>query len=299
MQSEVTLNSLAARSLRSRRVTSMDELKEHGSDDEASDVEWNGDVPDDAKPWCKALHGLITRALGDDCKGSGEPEWWSENDDLFIELEEERREMPRGSLQPFLRQPYHSDIPITEYVTGRNAKVEALLFGTAGEKLGAWEAFTLFYVKPDGAQWRATEVGQKVTVGHYPFDEDAVVARILRATKPGAHGRMQHCYYVLLKVGENFKYAALQHVHTARVTTANVYLRSGGRTLHSRGTHRQPASWLTSRQSPCPLWPRLLLYTSKSSQIKCTGMGSSQRSSARLSTRGVAERVARLSRVTR
>jgi hypothetical protein len=93
----------------------MDELKEHGSDDEASDVEWNGDVPDDAKPWCKALHGLITRALGDDCKGSGEPEWWSENDDLFIELEEERREMPRGSLQPFLRQPYHSGIPITEY----------------------------------------------------------------------------------------------------------------------------------------------------------------------------------------
>ena len=215
LQSEVTLNSLAARSLRSRRVTSMDELKEHGSDDEASDVEWNGDVPDDAKLWCKALHGLITRALGDDCKGSGEPEWWSENDDLFIELEEERREMPRGSLQPFLRQPYHSDIPITEYVTGRNAKVEALLFGTAGEKLGAWEAFTLFYVKPDGAQWRATEVGQKVTVGHYPFDEDAVVARILRATKPGAHGRMQHCYYVLLKVGENFKYAALQHVHGA------------------------------------------------------------------------------------
>ena len=73
----------------------------------------------------------------------------------LIELEEERRGLPRGSLQPFLRQPYLSDLPITEYTTCRNAKVEALLFGS-GEKLGEWEAFTLFYVKPDGAQqWRA------------------------------------------------------------------------------------------------------------------------------------------------
>ena len=53
-----------------------------------------------------------------------------------------------------------------------------------------------------------------MAVGDYPWSEDAVVARILRGTKPGAHGRMQHCYYVLLKVGAGFKYAALQHVHS-------------------------------------------------------------------------------------
>ena len=105
--------------------------------DEASDVDWNGDVPDGAELWCKALHRLITRVLGDDCKSGGEPEWWSENDDLFIELEEERRGLPRGSLQPFLRQPYYNDLPITEYTTCRNAKVEALLFGN-GEQLGDW-----------------------------------------------------------------------------------------------------------------------------------------------------------------
>ena len=40
-----------------------------------------------------------------------------------------------------------------------------------------------------------------------------MVARILRGTKAGARGRPQHCYYVLLKVGMDFKYAALQHVH--------------------------------------------------------------------------------------
>ena len=114
----------------------MDLVQEYSDDDEADELEWNGDVPDDAYPWCKALHRLFTHVLGDDCKSGGEPEWCSENDDLFIELEEERRGLPRGSLQPFLMHPYLSDLPITEYTTCRNAKVEALLFGS-GEKLWA------------------------------------------------------------------------------------------------------------------------------------------------------------------
>jgi hypothetical protein len=109
-----------------------------------------------------------------------------------------------------LRQPYCSEVSITEYTTGRSAKVEGLLFGS-GEKLGEWEAFTLFFVRPGAAQCRSLEVSQKVTVGD--FHKDAMVARILRGTKAGAHGRPQYCYYVLLKVGTDFKYAALQHVH--------------------------------------------------------------------------------------
>ena len=56
-------------------------------------------------------------ALGDDCQSGGEPLWDLSNDDEFIADEEERRGLPPGSLQPFSRQPYQSDVTITEYTT--------------------------------------------------------------------------------------------------------------------------------------------------------------------------------------
>jgi hypothetical protein len=183
---------------------------EDDADGEEEAEEWDGSVPEDVAPWCKGLHRLITRALGDDCQSGGEPWWYLSNDDEFIADEEERRGLPCGSLKPFSRQPYESEVTITEYTTCRNARVDGLLFGS-GEMLGDWEYFTLFYVKPDCGQWRSLEVGQEVQVGKYPFDEDAVVARILRGAKP-AGTKYQHCYYALLKVGGEFQYAALQHV---------------------------------------------------------------------------------------
>ena len=191
----------------------MDLLHEYDDDGSGSDVSWNGDVPDEVPLWCKGLHRLIVQVMGDNFLDGGEPEWWCSCDGEFAEAEEDRRELPRGSLTPLLRQPYQSDVPITEYTTCRNAKVEALLLGS-GQKIGEWTAFTLLYAKPDGDKWRSLEVGQEVMVGAFPFDEAAVVARILRGTKPGSHGRTQHCYYALLKVGAAFQYAALQHVHS-------------------------------------------------------------------------------------
>ena len=193
-------------------------LKEYDSEDESDGgeeaEEWDGSVPDDVPTWCKGLHRLITRALGDDCKSGGEPDWWLSCDDEVIADEEDRRELPPGSLQPFSRQPYESDVPITEYTTCRSARVDGLLF-SSGELLGDWEAYTLFYAAPARGQWRSLEIGQEVQVGKYPFSEDAVVARILRGTKAAGRAteaKTQHCYYVLLKVGSDFKYAALQHV---------------------------------------------------------------------------------------
>ena len=173
-------------------------------------------MPDDADPWCSALHALITRTFGDDCKSHGEPEWWTDNDREFVEGEERRRGLRSGVLEPFVSLPYLSDVSITAYTTGKTAKVCGHLFG-CGEKLGDWEAFTLFYVQPNGGEpRRSLQVGSEVHVGEYPFVEDAVVARILRGTKPAgsaADARMQQCYYVLLKADDGFKYAALQHVH--------------------------------------------------------------------------------------
>ena len=59
---------------------------------------------------------------------------------------------------------------------------DGILFGK--EKLGEWEAFSLFYAVPQKQVLYSLEIGQEVTVGKYPFDQDAVVARILRGTKP-------------------------------------------------------------------------------------------------------------------
>ena len=54
-------------------------------------------------------------------------------------------------------------------------------------------------------------------VGKYPLTIQRGCsgrARILRGTKAAGRAnkaKTQHCYYVLLKVGGDFKYAALQH----------------------------------------------------------------------------------------
>lgn len=69
------------------------------------------------------------------------------------------------------------------------------------------------------------EVGQEVTVGKDPFTEDAVVARILRGTKPAgraAEAKTQICYYVLLKTEKGFQYAALPHVNCVSVCDSGV-----------------------------------------------------------------------------
>lgn len=187
-----------------------------GGGGEAMAAEWEGHVPDDALMWNKALHGLISSVYGDGRATGVEPEWWSENDNLFVELEEERRGLPRGALEPFLRQPYYDTLVTVEYTTGRTARVEAILYGS-GEKLGEWGAFTLFYAKPsDSKQLRSLECGQRVVVGERPHEEQAIVTRILRGTKPAGRAeeaRTQHCYYVMLQVSDAIKYVALQHVH--------------------------------------------------------------------------------------
>ena len=187
--------------------------------DEEDVAAWNGDVPADAPPWCSALHRLITRVLGDECKSGGEPNWWPDNASLFVEDEEERRGLPCGALLPFVYEAYNSDLVIAEYSTGKPA--QGLLI-CSGEKLGEWEVFTTFYVKPKGDELRWLQVDQKVTVGEYPFCEDAVVARIIRGTKAAGRAtqaKTQHCYYVLLQLDTDgsFTYAALQHVHDAGV----------------------------------------------------------------------------------
>ena len=86
----------------------------------------------------------------------------------------------------------------------------------------AWHAIAcslgaplLIYAKPE---WRLRSLvaGQKVHVGENPHAQMAIIARILRGTKPAgkaAEAKTQHCYYVLLQVGQEFEYAALQHIH--------------------------------------------------------------------------------------
>jgi hypothetical protein len=46
---------------------------EDDADGEEEAEEWDGSVPEDVAPWCKGLHRLITRALGDDCQSAV---WW-------------------------------------------------------------------------------------------------------------------------------------------------------------------------------------------------------------------------------
>jgi hypothetical protein len=90
---KVTVTSIAAWSLRSARIISMDTVQEYSDDGRDSAMEWNGDVPEDIYPWMKSLHGLITRAFCDAFVCGGEPEWWCSCDGEFVEAEEDRREL--------------------------------------------------------------------------------------------------------------------------------------------------------------------------------------------------------------
>ena len=99
--------------------------------------------------------------------------------------------------------------------TCRSARVDGLLFGNnegvAGKRLHSPTSCRTIAASGAASQ----EVGQEVRVGEYPFREDAVVTRILRGTKAAGRAveaKTQHCYYVLLRVGADFKYATLQHV---------------------------------------------------------------------------------------
>ena len=188
------------------------------ANDEEQLEQWNGDVPDDTKPWCKDLHRLVSKIYGEDRPG-GEPAWWVDCDDDFLALEDMRRNLPKDSLSLLRNTAYSSaSMTMVEYVTGRNASVSGLLFGN-GETLGEWKSFTLLFAKPE---WRLESlgVGWKVTVGTFPNAERATVARILCGSKPAGRAdeaKTQHCYYVLLQVGDeleySFEYVALQHIH--------------------------------------------------------------------------------------
>ena len=112
---------------------------------------------------------------------------------------------------------------MVEYTTGagcRTPRVDGFLFGT-GERLGVWDAFKLFYAIPSDSRLRSLECSQRVVVSN---EDDAIVIRILRGSKAAgraAECKTQQCYYVLLKVGAHFKYAALQHVRGSTRTSAD------------------------------------------------------------------------------
>ena len=194
------------------------------SDDEGWRKALGCKAPEDADPWTAALHTIISHVYGAGTEIAVEPQWWTDNDNTFTELEETRRGLPWRSLEPFTTMPYYSSMQIAEYTTGRAARVDGFLFGS-GEKLGDWDAFTHFYAEAyyDKATGKPTmrslECAQQVVVGEFPHEADGIVVRILRGTKAtgqAAEKKTQNCYYVLLIVGEGsehrFEYAALQHV---------------------------------------------------------------------------------------
>ena len=212
----------------------MESLKQYGSSGEDSGSEdsvasWAGDAPDDATPLCVFLHSLICRVYGEgrdvEAGKPRRPCWYHEMsmDINWIDFETWRRGLLAGSLEPFMRLPYMKPSAITsvEYQPANSSRVDGWLFGT-GEKLGQWDAFTLFYRKPDYDNRNlfgeptigSFELGQEVEVGE--LRKDAIVARILRGTKPAGKagsGKTQQVYYALLKVGNTFAYAALQHIY--------------------------------------------------------------------------------------
>ena len=176
---------------------------------------WNGGVPADAHEWCSGLHNLISAIYGDAQDTGVEPYWYTQCDDEFIEDEEHRRGLPIGTLKPFLNLPYDHNVTMSEVNSGKKATAVGYLLGT-GEKFDKWDAFPLYFQKPgaDG-QLRSLQQGQIVNVGEWPFHVEVTVARILRGTKAAgtaASGKMQNCYYALIKYGDAFEYVSLQHL---------------------------------------------------------------------------------------
>ena len=178
-----------------------------------------GDPPEGYElPWWaketlrERLFSLVSIVYGDGTEITKAPFWCAENDTEFLEYEEERRELPYGALRPLEYLPYMEHVETAVYKAGgrgKETKVDAHLFGT-GERLGEWDAFTLFLATP-GSKFFTLMCGQAVVVGTLK----ATVIRILRGSKKAGatdSGKTQNCYFVLLAMDHGFRYAALQHV---------------------------------------------------------------------------------------
>ena len=134
------------------------------------------------------------------------------------EYEEWRRDLPPRTLENLT---WHSDEGTAEYRTGSDKKLVGVCFGS-GETFGSWDAYTLFHavgidpMKPSDGLC-SIERGDRVLIcgQHFIGEHQATVARILRGKKQSgtaAAPKDQRVFYVLLKVGNDWKYSALKHV---------------------------------------------------------------------------------------
>ena len=182
-------------------------------------VQQKHDLPNDANPWCTALHHLVSQIYGDGLQcGAVAPKWWCESDTSFMEDEEQRRGLPRGALWPLLDLPYYNAITMTEYTT--KDKQPVLLLGT-GEQFDEWEAYSICYIKAGEkansggvAASPALQCGERVHVGEY-LDQKLTFVRVLRARKPAglaSEAKTQQCFYALLHNHSGFHYAPLHEV---------------------------------------------------------------------------------------
>ena len=136
------------------------------------------------------------------------------------EYEEWRRNLPPRTLENL---EWHSDEATADYRTGSDRKLVGVCFGS-GEKLGDWDAYTLFHAVGVDPLKPATglcsiERGDRVLVcdEHFPCDVEsyATVVRILRGEKKSGSARdpkTQQVFLVLLKIGSHWKYTAMKHV---------------------------------------------------------------------------------------
>ena len=133
-----------------------------------------------------------------------------------LEHEEWRRNLPPRTLENL---QWHSDEATAEYRTGSDKKLVGVCFGS-GETFGPWDAYTLFHaVDVDPMEpcsgLCSIERGDRVLVCGQHLESAATVVRILRGKKQSgtaAAPKEQHVFYVLLKVGSQWKYIALKHV---------------------------------------------------------------------------------------
>ena len=134
------------------------------------------------------------------------------------EHEEWRRNLAPQTLQNLDR---HSDEATADYRTGSGRKLVGVCFGN-GEKFGPWDAYTLFHavsvdpMRPSDG-FCSIERGDHVLIcgQHCVGEYKATVMRILRGQKQSgtaAAPKDQHVFYVLLKVGSDWKYSALKHI---------------------------------------------------------------------------------------
>ena len=183
---------------------------------------WAGEVPVNVSAWIAAEHRIICRVHGEQ-RECGRPDW-DVGDDYFHANEEERRGLPMYALYPInarldnrllgVNVVPHSDVATEDYATGRHNTVEGVFFGS-GEKLGDWNAYTLFVTTKDTKRVCNLAVGTWVEVGEAGYEVRGLVAALLGGKKKAgtaAEDRMQNCYLVVLLVGKEFKYAALTNV---------------------------------------------------------------------------------------